>query len=87
MALTSANLTKEPRSFSIGPVKIQIKTITAANADVSGTITFDSLSELMAVSVTGIVLDAAPTYATNVATLSFKDPADDVFGLAIGIGK
>lgn len=87
MALTTTNLAAEPRAFSIGPVKMQIKTLSAANADVSGTVTFDALSEVQSVIITGVVQDAAPSLSGNVATLSFIDPADDVFGVAIGIGR
>ena len=87
MDLTATNLTAEPRSFSLGPLKMQIKTITAASADVSGTITFDNLSSVSAVSVTGLVLSAAPTFSSNVATLAFVDPAATVYGIAIGFGK
>jgi hypothetical protein len=87
MALSTTNLSSEPRSFSIGPVKIQIKTLTAASADVAGTITFDNLSSVEAVQVTGLTLSAAPTFSGNVATLAFVDPAATVHGLVIGIGR
>lgn len=86
MALSSANLTAEPRAFSIGPKKIQIKTFTVASGDTSGTVTFDGLARLDAAIVTGLVQTAQPTVATNVATLAFADPVATVMGQIIGIG-
>jgi hypothetical protein len=88
MAFAAANSSKEARSFSIGPVKIQIMTWSAASADVSGTITADKLSSLDHVLLSGgLALTAQPTYSANVATLAFADPAATVAGLVICIGK
>lgn len=87
MALSSANLTAEPRAFSIGPLKMQIKTLSAASADVSGTVTFDALSEISAVVVSSLRLTAAATFSGNVATLAFIDPAATVHGVIIAYGK
>lgn len=75
------------RSFSIGPKKIQIMTFSAASADVSGTVTATALSRLEQVLVCGsLTLTSAPTYATNVATLAFADPAATVYGSVVCIG-
>lgn len=87
MALTAANLSAEPRSFSLGPVKAQLMTFSAASADVSGDITFDALSEVQFVIVSGLTLSAAVTYSGNVATLAFVDPEATVYGQVIGIGR
>ena len=86
MALVATSA-PEARSFSIGPIKMQIKTITAASADVAGTITFDALSSVETVLVTSLTLTAAPTFAGSVATLAFVDPAATVHGVAIGFGR
>ncbi len=88
MAFAATASTKEPRSFSVGPVKIQILTYTAVSTDTAGTITADRLSELQHVIMgPSLELDAAITYSGNVATLSFVDPAATVFGELICIGK
>ena len=87
MALTSANLTAEPRAMSIGPVKIQIKTIAAASADVSGTVTFDALTTVDAIIQDCLTQTSVATFSGNVATLTFADPAATVVGVAIGIGR
>jgi hypothetical protein len=87
MALSAANSTTEPRAFSIGPLKMQIKTITAASADVSGTITFDGLTSISHVVISTLQLTAAATFSGNVATLAFVDPAATVHGVAIGLGR
>lgn len=88
MAFASSNLTNESRSFSIGPVKVQIKTYTAANGDTSGTATFDGLKEIYAVQTGMLVLTAATTFSGNVATLAFADPgAGGAFGVLVAYGK
>lgn len=89
MALVSANSTSEPRAFSIGPVRVQIKTFTAANTDVAGTIAADALSEVRHIIIDGgITLTAAPTFSGNVATLAFADPgAGGAFGTVLLIGR
>ncbi len=86
MALSASNLTAEPRAFSIGPLKMQIKTFTAASADTSGTVTFDGLSSVRMVIFNSLVQSAAPTFSGNVATLTFVDPAATVHGQIIGFG-
>lgn len=87
MAFAATNSTKEPRSFSIGPVKVQILTYSAASGDTSGTITADKLSRVDHVIVDGgLTNTAAPSVSGNVATLAFADPAADIFGTIICIG-
>ena len=86
-AATAVSTNGLNRSQSIGPNKIQVLNWTAASADVAGTITADALTTVYQVILTGdLTLSAAPTYATNVVTLAFADPAGDRFGQAICIG-
>jgi hypothetical protein len=87
MALVATNSTKEPRSFSIGPVKIQIMTYAAASADVSGTITADALSTVLHIIIDGLQQTTAASFSGNVVTLAFQDPAATVSGTVILIGK
>ncbi len=87
MALSSSNLAAEPRSFSLGPVKTQLKTIQVLNGDTSGTISFDALSEVQMIIVTGIEQTAQPTYSGNVATLAFADPLATRHGQVLAIGR
>jgi len=88
MAFVATNSTKESRAYSIGPLKMQIMTYAAASADVSGTVTADGMSTLMHVIIDGKILQTSvATYATNVATLTFADPAATVVGTIICIGK
>jgi hypothetical protein len=89
MAFVATKSTTEPRSFSIGPLKIQIFTCTAVSTDVSGTITADALQQASHVIMDGkFVHTAAPTFSGNVVTLAFADPgAAGAFGTAIVIGK
>jgi hypothetical protein len=88
MAFAAVNSTKEPRSFSIGPLKVQVMTYSAASADTSGTITADALKEVFHVILDGAISHtAAPTFSGNVATLAFADPAATVYGTVICIGR
>ena len=89
MAFAATASTAEPRSFSIGPLKVQLFTFTAADNDTSGTITATALKEVMHVIVDGgMIHTAAPTFATNVVTLAFADPGTGgLFGTALVIGR
>lgn len=88
MAFAATASTSEPRSFSIGPLKVQIMTFTAANTDTSGTVTATALSSIKHIILDGgITLTAAPTFSGNVATLAFADPgAGGAYGTALCIG-
>lgn len=88
MALAASALSAEPRSFSIGPLKIQILTFTAVSGDTSGTVTATALSRASAIFLDGgIRLSAAPTFSGNVATLAFADPSTaGYFGTCIVVG-
>lgn len=88
MAFAASNSTKEPRSFSIGPLKVQIMTFSAASGDTSGTVTADALKEVFHVVVDGAINhSAAPTFSGNVATLAFADPVATIYGTIICIGR
>jgi hypothetical protein len=88
MAFAAANAT-ESRAFSIGPVKIQVLTYSVASGDTTGTVTADALTTIDNIIVMGVagVATAAPTYAANVATLAFVDPAATRYGQVICIGR
>lgn len=87
MALAQSNSSLEPRSFSIGPIKMQIINLTAQSADVSGTVTADALSSVGQVIVAGLELTADPTFSGNVITLAFADPAAARSAQIICLGK
>ncbi len=88
MAFAAANLTAEPRAFSVGPYKIQLLTWSVASGDVSGTITASGLYRADQVYLSGgLTLTALPTYANNVVTLAFVNPAATRYGTALIIGK
>lgn len=88
MAFVATNLSAEPRSFSIGPVKVQIMTWAAASADTSGTVTADGLSRIDGILIGGgLTQTSAATFSGNVATLAFADPAATVVGQLIVFGR
>lgn len=77
MAITVSEASYEPQSVSLGPVKIQLVEIVAATGATTGTVTASRLKEIFHIIVPGIKSHtAAPTYATNVATLAFTVPAE-----------
>lgn len=88
MAFAAVNSTKEPRSFSIGPLKVQLMTYSATTGDVSGTVTADALKELHHVIIDGrIVQTGAASISGNVATLAFVNPAATIAGTVLCIGR
>lgn len=89
MAFASVLSTKEPRSFSVGPLKMEIHTYSVASGDTSGTVTATGLSSISHVIVSGVagVATAAVTYSANVATLAFADPAATRYGQILIFGK
>ena len=88
MAFVATASTKEPRSFSTGPLKEQILTFTAASGDTSGTVTADRLSTASNIFIDGgLILSAAPTFSGNVVTLAFTNPGATIYGTIRVVGK
>lgn len=88
MAFAATEVTNEPRSFSIGPVKVQMLNYTCASGDTSGTVTASNLSSIDAVIVGGgLLVTAAPTISGNVATLAFSDPVANRAGTILVVGR
>ena len=88
MAFAAVDSTSDGRKFSQGPVNMQIMTWSAISGDTSGTITADRMSSVSHVIIDGgLVMNAAPTYATNVVTLAFNDPVASVYGTILVFGK
>lgn len=89
MAFSASAVTAEPRSFSIGPWKIELQTYSVASGDTSGTITANALSSVIFAQVSGpaAVATSAPSYSGKVATLAFVNPAATRYGTIILVGK
>lgn len=86
MALTATASTQEARSFATGPLKVQLLTYTVASGDTSGTVTATRLTRASQIIIGegSITLTAAPTFATNVATLAFTVPTSTAATLTKG---
>lgn len=83
-----SSTTNDPRSFSVGPVKAQLLTWSAASGDTSGTVTADKLYLATHIIIDGgLVMNAAPTFSGNTVTLSFNNPGATVYGDIIVLGK
>jgi hypothetical protein len=88
MAFAASNSSSEPRSFSIGPLKMQILKYTAVSGDTSGTVTCDALYEVDHIVMDGgLALTAAPTFSGNVATVAFTNPAANRAGTILAFGR
>lgn len=88
MAFVATASTKDPRSFSMGPYKVQLMTYAAASGDTSGTITADRLSSLDHILVDGkILMTTATSFSGNVATITFQDPTATITGTVMCFGK
>lgn len=81
-----AAVTAYPKTFSIGPLKIQLFNVAFISGDTTCTLTADTMSTVYWSFLTGVTQTAAPTYATNVATFTFTNPAASVFGQGIAFG-
>lgn len=87
MSFAATASTSEARSFSVGPIQFQLMTFTVASGDTSGTVTASRMTRLISALCLGsgvLKHSAAPTYATNVATLAFTVPASTAATLVKG---
>ena len=87
MALSASSPSAEPRSWSLGPWKVQLLNFSVANGDTSGTATADALSSVIWCSASGLTQTAAPTFSGNVITLTFADPTATRYGQLLVIGR
>lgn len=88
MAFAATDSTGESRALSVGPLKAQLLTWTAASGDTSGTVTADKLYLAQHIIIDGgLVMGAAPTFSGNVVTLTFNDPVATVKGDILVLGK
>jgi hypothetical protein len=85
MSISITNSSAEPRSFSIGPVKVQLVDYVANSGATSGTVTADKLSSMSHILLLGGKLQhtAAPTFSANVATLAFAVAAETAASLIV----
>lgn len=88
MSFAAVNSSVEPRASSLGPIRLQIMKFTAVSGDTAGTITADAMMDRISHIIMdgGLKLTAAPTFAGNVATLAFADPAANAFGTILVFG-
>lgn len=85
----SVDLAAEPRSFSLGPRKMQLVRVNVVSGDTGATVTADNMASVDECLVCGgpVTLTAQPTMSGNVATLAFTDPAASRFLQCILIGR
>lgn len=87
MAITISSPTGEPRAFSLGPVKMQMKSWSSStSADTSVVVTADSLTRIDFALCTGAEQTAAASISGNVATFTIVQTGQDK-GQVLLIGK
>jgi hypothetical protein len=85
MAITVTDSTTMAMASSIGPIKLQVMTYSAASGATAGTVTATRLSRIDHIFVGGFLAHSAlPTVATNVATLAFTVPSSTAATLTKG---
>jgi hypothetical protein len=85
-AATGAAVTKLARTWSIGPVKIQVFDVTLVSGDTTAVCTGDRMKEAFWAFMTGPTQTAAPTYSAGAATFTFADPTATRYAQAIVFG-
>jgi hypothetical protein len=86
-AVATASTALNYPHFSWGPVKVQIMDMPIISGDTVATATATRLSRVdYAILIAGVVQTAVPTYATNVATFAFTDPAATCKGQVLLFG-
>lgn len=71
-AVDKSDSSRLRRSWSLGPIKVQMLTYSCLSSDTSGVVTADGLAEVTGIITDGtIALTSAPVYSGNTATLAF----------------
>ena len=89
MAFSAAAITDEPRSFSIGPWKLELQTYSVASGDTTGTITANALGKVIFAHISGpaAVATSAPSYSGKTVTLAYVNPAATRYGTILLVGR
>lgn len=75
----------EPKSISVGPVRIQLVELVINSGASSGTVTASRLKDLFNIIIPGIKSQtAAPTFSGNIATLAFTVPTETAASVVKG---
>lgn len=83
-ATASAN---DPRTWSIGPLKIQLFDIAHISGDTTCVVTGDRMNRaVFGVLASSVVQTSAPTYSGAGVTFTFTDPVATVKGQCILLG-
>lgn len=85
-AATGAAVSTLARTWSIGPVKIQVFNLAIVSGDTTATCTGDRMRTCYWGFMAGPVQTAAASFSGAAATFTFTDPAASVYGQAILFG-
>jgi hypothetical protein len=85
-AAAGAAVSNAPRTFSIGPLKVQLFDVALISGDTTAVVTADRMKTVYWAFMTSQPQTAAPTYSTNAVTFTFADPTANRFAQAIVFG-
>lgn len=85
-AATGSAVSTLARTWSLGPIKIQVFNLAFISGDTTAVCTGDRMKTVYWGLCTGVTQTAAPTYSNNAATFTFTDPAASVYGQAFLFG-
>lgn len=85
-AATGAAVTKIARTFSIGPIKVQVFDVAIVSGDTTAVCTADRMTSVYWGFMTSLAQTAAPTYSGAAATFTFADPTASRYAQCILFG-
>lgn len=84
---TATTPTAEPRTWSIGPLKIQLFDIATISGDTTCVVTGDRMNRaIFGILASSVVQTTAPSYSGAGVTFTFTDPVATVKGQCILFG-
>jgi hypothetical protein len=85
-AAAGVAVAKVSRTWSLGPVKVQIFDLALISGDTTAVCTADSMTSVYWGLMTSQPQTTAPAYSANAVTFAFADPTANRFAQAILIG-
>jgi hypothetical protein len=85
-AAAGTSVTNLTRTFSLGPVKIQVFDIAIVSGDTTAVCTGDRMKTAYWAFMTSQPQTSAPTYSNGAVTFTFADPTANRFAQAIVFG-
>lgn len=85
-AAAGVAVAKIARTWSLGPIKIQVFDLAIVSGDTTAVVTADTMTTVYWGFMTSLPQTAAPSYSGAAATFTFADPTANRFAQAIVFG-